>query len=89
MRAGWMSVLFVMAGLSASALARADDPPQSCDVPAYLLTSDSPLPRVSAAIKAGGPLAILVVGSRSSTIAGAEGEAYPARLQAMLREKLP
>jgi hypothetical protein len=89
MSAGWKSVLFLLAGLSAGAFARADDPPKSCDVPAYLLTSDSPLPRVASALKAGGPLDILVVGSRSSTIAGADGDAYPARLQAALREKLP
>jgi hypothetical protein len=89
MRAGWTSVLLVLAGLTAGASARADDPPKSCDVPAYLLTSDSPLSRVASAVKAGGPLDILVVGSRSSTITGAEGDAYPARLQAALREKLP
>jgi hypothetical protein len=89
MSAGWKSVLFLLAGLSAGASARADDPPKSCDVPAYLLTSDSPLARVASAIKAGGPLDILVVGSRSSTISGAEGDAYPARLQVALREKLP
>jgi hypothetical protein len=89
MRAGWTSVLFVMAGLSASAFARADDPPKSCDVPAYLLTSESTLSRVASAVKIGGPLDILVVGSRSSTISGAENDAYPARVQAALREKLP
>ncbi|ABE61121.1 conserved hypothetical protein [Nitrobacter hamburgensis X14] len=89
MRAGWTSVLLLLAGLTASAFARADDPPRSCDVPAYLLTSDRPLTRVASAVKAGGPLDILVVGSRSSTIPGAEGDAYPARLQAALREKLP
>ena len=33
------------------------------------------------------PLTILVVGSRSSTIASAEASAYPARLQAALKEK--
>ncbi|MBW8903682.1 MAG: SGNH/GDSL hydrolase family protein, partial [Bradyrhizobium sp.] len=35
------------------------------------------------------PLEILVVGSRSSTINASEASAYPARLQAALREKLP
>ncbi|WP_439923626.1 SGNH/GDSL hydrolase family protein [Nitrobacter sp. JJSN] len=89
MRAGWTLVLLVLAGLSASAFARADDPPKSCDVPAYLLTSESTLSRVASMVKTGGPLDILVVGSRSSTISGAEGDAYPARLQAALREKLP
>ena len=43
-------------------------PAHSCDVPAYLLTSDSPLSKVAQALKDGQPLDILVVGSRSSTI---------------------
>src|SRR6202012_6048843 len=34
-------------------------------------------------------LDILVLGSRSSTIMASEASAYPSRLQAMLREKLP
>ena len=81
--------LTMLAGLVAGAPAYADDAPKSCDVPAYLLISDSPLPKVNEAIKAGGPLNILVIGSRSSTIVGAEDDAYPARLQAALRAKLP
>ncbi|EAQ36991.1 hypothetical protein NB311A_07573 [Nitrobacter sp. Nb-311A] len=89
MRAGLASVLIALAASSAAVSARADDRPRSCDVSAYLLTSDSPLPRVASAVKAGGPLNILVVGGRSSTISGAESEAYPAKLQAALREKLP
>src|ERR1019366_9278251 len=47
------------------------------------------LPKVADAVKAGRPLDILVVGSRSSTINTSDGSAYPGRLQAMLREKLP
>jgi hypothetical protein len=89
MRAGWMSVLVVVAGLSAIAFARADAPPKACEVADYLLTSESTLSRVASAVKAGGPIDILVVGTRSSTIAGADGDAYPARLQAALRDKLP
>ncbi|MBS0531803.1 MAG: SGNH/GDSL hydrolase family protein [Proteobacteria bacterium] len=82
--------LMMLAGLTAgSSPSCADDATKSCEVPAYLLTSDSPLSKVAAAVKAGGPVNILVVGSRSSTISGAEGDAYPARLQAALREKLP
>ena len=57
--------------------------------PAYLLTSESALPKVAEAVKNGQPLNILVVGSRSSTIASSEASAYPARLQAALKEKLP
>jgi hypothetical protein len=54
-----------------------------------LLTSESALPKVADAVKNGHPLDILVIGSRSSTLNTSEGMAYPGRLQAMLREKLP
>ena len=64
-------------------------PPQTCEVPAYLLTTESALPKVAEAVKSGHPLDILVVGSRSSTIGTSEASAYPARLQAALKEKLP
>jgi hypothetical protein len=69
--------------------ARAEDAPQSCEVPAYLLASESALPKVADAVKSGHPLDILVVGSRSSTIVTSEASAYPGRLQVMLKEKLP
>jgi hypothetical protein len=65
------------------------DASQVCDVPAYLLTSESALPKVADAVKNGHPLDILVVGSRSSTIPTSEASAFPARLQAILKEKLP
>src|SRR5216684_2858774 len=81
--------LTLLAGLLASAPACAEDAPQSCEVPAYLLTSESALPKVAEAVKSGHPLDILVVGSRSSTINSSDGSAYPGRLQAALREKLP
>jgi hypothetical protein len=69
--------------------ARAQNAPASCEVPEHLLSSESALKKVTEAVKAGRPLEILVVGSRSSTIAKSEASAYPARLQAMLHEKLP
>jgi hypothetical protein len=81
--------LTLLAGLLAAAPARAEDAPASCEVPAHLLTSESALPKVAEAVKSGHPLDILVVGSRSSTINTTDGSAYPGRLQAMLREKLP
>jgi lysophospholipase L1-like esterase len=69
---------------------RAEDAPQSCDVPAYLLSSDSVLAKVGQVLKSRQPLNILVVGSRSSTIGMSESAAaYPARLEAALQEKLP
>jgi len=72
-----------------AAPARAEDAAQGCDVPDYLLSTEGALPKVTDAVKGGRPLDILVVGSRSSTIATSEASAYPARLQAALKEKLP
>jgi hypothetical protein len=81
--------LTLLAGLLTAAPARADDAPASCEVPAHLLTSESSLPKVAEAVKSGHSLDILVVGSRSSTINTGDGSAYPGRLQAALRDKLP
>ena len=57
--------------------ARAEDARASCDVPDYLLASDSALPKVADAIKNGHPLDILVIGSRSSTIPTSEAAPIP------------
>jgi hypothetical protein len=81
--------LVLLACFLSAAPARAEDAARNCDVPAYLLATESPLPKVAEAIKKGSPLDILVVGSRSSTINTSDGTAYPGRLQAMLKEKLP
>ena len=91
MRSGFWTLLSValLAGCLTAGLAHAEDPAQPCDVPAYLLSTDSSLPKVAEAVKNGQPLDILVVGSRSSTIATSEASAYPGRLQAALKEKLP
>ena len=78
-----------LACLLTAAPARAEDAPPSCEVPAYMLTSESSLPKVAEAVKNGHSLDILVVGSRSSTINTSDGSAYPGRLQAALRDKLP
>ena len=93
--------LALLAGVLTASPARAEDAvqappqtssqatPQSCDVPAYLLSTDSALPKVTEAVKSGQPLDILVIGSRSSTIPSSEASAYPARLQASLKDRLP
>ena len=86
---GAVLALSLLAGLAAAGLARAEDAPQTCDVPAYLLSTESGLPKVAEAVKNGRPLTILVVGSRSSTIAASADSAYPAKFQAALKEKLP
>jgi len=86
---GAVLALSLLAGLAAAGLARAEDAPKTCEVPAYLLSTESLLPKVTEAVKNGRPLTILVVGSRSSTIASSADSAYPAQLQAALKEKLP
>jgi hypothetical protein len=85
---GFLGLMVLTGCLAATPLYAEDDPP-ACEVPAYLLSTESSLPKVAGAFKDGRALNILVVGSRSSTINASEASAYPARLQAMLREKLP
>jgi hypothetical protein len=61
-------------------------------VPADLLSPvDSVLEKVTAAVRDDKKLDVLVVGSTSSSLSGPDGAAtaYPARLEANLREKLP
>ena len=93
MSPGSGALLVLLACLVAAGPARAEEAPQAapqnCQVPAYLLSTDSPLPRVAEAVKNARPLNILVVGSRSSTIASSADSAYPAKLQAALKEMLP
>jgi hypothetical protein len=62
----------------------------SCSVPDDLLFSDSPLKRVSAAVTDQHKLAITVVGTGSSALAGPDGprSAYPARLESTLNLRL-
>ena len=87
--AGAVLALTLLASLAAADVARAEDPPPTCEVPAYLLTTESALPKVAEAVKNVRPLTILVVGSRSSTITGSAASAYPAKLLAALKERLP
>ena len=81
--------LMVLTGCLAATPLYAQDNPAACEVPAYLLSTESALPKVAAAVKDGRALNILVVGSRSTTINGSDTSAFPARLQATLKEKLP
>ena len=89
MRSGVILGLALLTVVSTACIARADDAPASCEVPDSLLATESVLNKVAEAFKAGHPLDILVVGSRSSSITASEGSAYPARLQLALKEKLP
>ena len=60
--------LTLLAGCLTAPLARAEEPPPSCEVPAYLLTSESKLSHVAEAIKSSSPLNVLVVGSQGPVV---------------------
>jgi hypothetical protein len=79
--------LALLAVVACASVARAEEA-ETCPVPASLLATESPLPKVVDAVKEGRPLDILVIGSRSSSIGGSQEGAYPARLQAALKDKL-
>src|SRR3954453_647586 len=87
----FLSLILLCGGLAAPP-ARADDAapaasaaPAACEVPCYMLTSESQLPKVADAVKAGKPLEILVIGSRSTPTPASEGASYPAPIQAILK----
>jgi hypothetical protein len=98
---GFILSVSVLAGLLTAVSVRAEDvpapaaapAPPTCQVPDYLLSSDDTLPKVADAIKSGGSLNILVIGSRSSTINvsanASETAAYPGQMLIALKEKLP
>jgi len=86
--AWWRHVLII--GVLMAGPTKADPAKHFCEVPAYLLTSESSLPKVQAAVKPGGKLNVLVIGSRSSVIGLSDhSAAYPSRLQAYLGDRLP
>jgi hypothetical protein len=82
-------VLLSLAMLVLAGPAWAEDPAE-CRVAAQLVERDFALPQVTRAIAAK-RLDILVVGAGSSLLPGVKGaeNAYPARLQSALAEKLP
>src|SRR5262245_60515072 len=64
---------------------------QPCEIPGYLLFGGYELNRVRAAVTKDHRLTIAVVGTGSSILAGPDGppSAYPARLEAALKQRLP
>lgn len=88
-RVGLMALAGLIAGVMTMASAHAEDAAPTCEVPDYLLATESKLPKVAEAIKSRQPLNILVLGSRSSTISTSDGTSYPFRLQTALKDKLP
>lgn len=86
-----MKAMIVVMALAAALLigpARAIEP-NACDVPGYLLFGESELKRVAAAVKERRRLEIAVIGTASSILPGSGVTAYPARLEAALRARLP
>jgi hypothetical protein len=83
----WMVPFLVAFACAAPARAAL---PDSCALPESFLPTDNPLPRVAEAVKKKSELRVSVVGTASSVIPGeGAGSAYPARLEAALRERLP
>ncbi len=83
---------FIAVLLTASAIAGqalAVDPP-SCAVPDNFLFADNNLGRITAAVGKQHQLSVMVLGTGSSMLAGADGPslAYPARLEAALSQRL-
>jgi hypothetical protein len=64
---------------------------QTCEIPGYLLFGNNELKRTEAAVTKDRRLTIAVVGTGSSILAGPDGppSAYPARLEAALKQRLP
>lgn len=91
--------LAVAAVAAAGAVRAGDDSPTAaaapaaaeCTAPATLLAVGAPLPKVAARLKAHEPLTIVALGSSSTRGYGASAPqfAYPSRLEADLRERLP
>jgi hypothetical protein len=77
--------------LSILAYAGAAHADASCDVAAHLVHADAALPRVADSITKTKTLKVVVVGTTSSTLPGAGGQAlaYPARLEVALQKRLP
>src|SRR5262247_4504772 len=64
---------------------------QKCEIPGYLLFGNNELKHVAEAVEKDRRLTIAVVGTGSSILAGPDGprSAYPARLEAALKQRLP
>jgi lysophospholipase L1-like esterase len=84
--AGFVTVLLTVALLPATAPAG-----PACEIPGYLLFGGNDLKHVAEAVGKDRRLTIAVVGTGSSILAGPDGprSAYPARLEAALKQLLP
>ena len=78
-------------GVGLTGAARAASPPERCDAPQSLIDADVELSRVTTEFKTNRRLHITVIGSGSSGLSGPDGAraAYPARLEAVLKQAMP
>lgn len=85
--AGFATLLLTLASLPGSAPAAG----HACEIPGYLLFGGNELKHVAEAVSKDHRLTIAVVGTGSSILAGPDGprSAYPARLEAALKQLLP
>src|ERR1700761_414103 len=88
----WTPWFFLVVLIACPLPTRAEPLPAACAVPDSLLLPDEPLTRFAAAIRAGGPISILAVGS--ATTVGAElgtdhATAFPYRMGEALQAALP
>lgn len=84
----WIAAIVAILVCTAAAPA---EPQDSCPVPGYLLFGDAPLERVSASANKDKKLKIVVLGTASAMVPGPDGSnaAFPARLEATLKRRLP
>jgi hypothetical protein len=84
----WIAAISAILVCTAAAPA---EPQDTCPVPGYLLFGDAPLERVAASANKDKKLKIVVIGTTSATLPGADGAsaAFPARLEATLKRRLP
>jgi len=86
-----MTYLFAILAMIVFADVAAAEPATQCDAPDSLISTDADLPHAIKEIKANQRLDITVIGTGSSALSGPDGAsyAYPARLEAALKELLP
>jgi hypothetical protein len=82
-----LSALCIVAGLMSPVWAQ-ESPPENCAIPDTVLTVDSVLPNVRAALHDGGALTVLVVRTANPQPSRAP-MTYPARLEAELKRRMP
>ena len=83
-----LAVLILALLCAATARAEVVEP---CGLPNYLVLGDAPLQRLSASVAKLKQIDVAVLGTTSSTLAGENGasNAYPARLEAALKQQFP